>query len=802
MSPTKTRIAGLRLMSQMSKAERKKPVASAQAPKNDGAPPWRLARREFLKIFGAGTAAAAVSACTIPGLGTVPAVGPDDSFPEPGPESFTPTLCGLCPGGCGALVRKIGDRAVKLEGNPLHPVNRGKLCPVGQASLQLLYNPDRLRAPLRRVGERGSGAWRQISWREAIELMRSNLAELRVAAAPHKLMVLSGGKSEIADRLMQRFLEAYGSPNFIRQDGAESYSGQDLSQGISGRVAYDLENANYILSFGAPLAEGWMSPVRQMRALAWFHQGRPGRRGKLVQIESRLSATAAKADEWIPLRPGTEGILALGLAHIMVRQGLYDKFFVEKFVAGFEGPVPGNEQGFRDMVLAGYAPDRVSALTGVPAMVIERIAREFVHFGPSVALPPDALVPRERSRRLAAAVQALNALAGSIDKPGGVLVREDPPLSPWPPVKQDPVAARGVREAGFASLPSGSLAAAILEGRPSEVSTLFVLGANPVFAGLTGFREAAMKVPFVVSFASLLDESAAQADLVLPDCTPLERCDIQTAIPGFALTTVGIGNPAVAPLYDSKPAAAAILELARALGGSVAESLPWPSATDAVKDLIAGLRTSKHGIIFADKFREEYLVPALRKWEWPAQEIPSGEDFWNKLVARGGWVDPRYHYEDYERTLKTRSGKFELYALLGAAAVSAEAENEDRDARFPFRLHLFRSLALTNDASANLPFLQEIAGSPRPSPWDSSVELNPRTAQRLGIQDGELIFVVFPNGKLMARARMFEGTMPDVVNIPVGQGHSFLGRWAKDRGVNPISLIRDDGPTRVRIERM
>ena len=247
-------------------------------------------------------------------------------------------------------VRRIGERAVAVKGNPLDPANRGGLCPVGQAILQLVYNPDRVRSPMLREGDANAPRWREISWAEAIALIKSRLEAIRSGAGAHTVAAIGNGTSELAGLMMARLLRAFGSANFITDESAQPSHGQDLTQAISGRVAYDFENSRYILSFAAPLLEGWMSPVRQMRDIADFRAGWLGERGKLVQIESRLSATAAKADEWIRVNPGTEGVLALGIAGVLVRYQLYDAGFVKEHVAGFERlPEEKSARGLREV---------------------------------------------------------------------------------------------------------------------------------------------------------------------------------------------------------------------------------------------------------------------------------------------------------------------------------------------------------------------------------------------------------------------------------------------------------------------
>lgn len=749
-----------------------------------------VGRRDFLKIIGLGTTATVASGCSFQGIGDALQLSDPEIKPEPGLENWVTSSCGLCSAGCGTLVRKIGQRIVKVEGNPLHPVNRGKLCPVGQASLQLLYNPDRVRSPLKRVGERGSGQWQKITWKEAIAIMASKIKELRERGEAHTIVALGSQSSELTDLLAQRFLSACGSPNFIsvRPENGSS-TAQYITQGIKGRVAYDLENTKYILSFGTPIVEGWLSPARQMRAVSRLHQGLPGYRGKLVQIESRFSPTAAKADEWVPIRPQTEGILALGIAGVLVKEDLYDDAFAQRYLHGFEG-------GFKTTVLEKYPLKKVSEITGVPAETIERVAHEFAHYSPSIALAGIDLSRPANGQFSAVAIQALNGLVGNIDKPGGVLVRPDPPLSSWQPVKQDQVAANGLQKPALQLDSVDGLTDIIVKGKPYKVKALFDLGSNPLFSAPAAFRDAIRKVPFIVSFSLFLDETAQEADLVLPDCTSFERWDVQTEMPGFTVAAVGVGNPALNPLYESRPASEVVLDLARQLNGEIGASFPWKDSSEAIQALMMGLYHAKRGVVFTSEFQDEHLRSSFREWDWAPQEYRSFEDFWKDLTEKGGWADPYYKYQDYGRTLKTSSGKFELPSLLTEKPVADKG-----DQSHPFYLYLFSPLAFVNPVSANLPFLQEIAGAAIHSPWDSWVEINPKTAKQLAIKDGDWVVVESPTNKVKVRARLFPGTMPDVINFPLGQGHTAQGRWAKGRGVNPLSLLSDKGPTKVKISK-
>jgi anaerobic selenocysteine-containing dehydrogenase len=759
-------------------------------PRRDGEQPG-IARRDFLKLAGAGTVAAAVASTAVAHAVSGALEVREDEFPQGGPESTTVSLCGMCPQRCSMTVREISDRVVAVKGNPLDPGNRGGLCPVGQAILQLVYNPDRVRSPMLREGDANAPRWREISWAEATALIKSRLEAIRSGAGAHTVAAIGDGTSELAGLMMARLLRAFGSANFITDESAQPSHGQDLTQAISGRVAYDFENSRYILSFAAPLLEGWMSPVRQMRDIADFRAGWLGERGKLVQIESRLSATAAKADEWIRVNPGTEGVLALGIAGVLVRYQLYDTGFVKEHVAGFENrPQEKSARGLREVVLQDYDPAKVAAITGVSSEVIVRLAHEFAQMRPALAVSPGVRPGRPDNGFLEAATQALNALSGAIDQPGGVLVNREPPLAAWAPIKPQPDEAR---QPPLHNL--SELAAAAEGGHPYLPSALFMLGTNPLF-GSSPIRAAALdRIPFKVSFATLLNETSAHADLVLPDCTSLERWEIRTAIPGYALSCVGVGSPAIAPRYGSRPAAQVILELAKAMGGDVAAALPWSDPGQALKEMLVGLHGAAHGELFSERFRREYTRPEMRAWGWPADASINRDEFIELAVKRGGWVDPRYSFGDYQSVLKTRSGKFEMPELLSSAPAVLAGQPG-----YPLDLNFFQPMALMSAMGANLPYLQEVAGAPEDWPWDSYIEINPATAAALGIEDGDWVIAVSPIAQVELQAHLYAGAMPNVVNIPLGQGHTALGHWASGRGVNPLKLLPEDGgPVKVRV---
>lgn len=345
----------------------------------------KLSRRDFLKLGGA-AAGAAAGLAALKNFYAAHASGGIQTAKE---ERIVASTCHLCSAGCGILVRVADGRVVKLEGNPMHPVNQGELCPKGQAAPELLYNPDRLTSPLKR--DRTTGQLTPIQWAEAIQLTADKLTALREAGHPERAVLMHGDTRGQMRSFLTRFMHAVGSPNVISHESlnvAAAKLGVYLTQGVYDLPAYDIEKANYVLSFGANYLEAGSNPQRTIAGYTYLRRGR-ATRGKVVVIDPRQSITASKADEWIPIKPGTDAALALGMAHVIIKSGLVDADFVKNYCFGFNNFASGGERkGFRDFVLENYDPLRVEQITGVPSTTIARLAGEFAGNGPAVAMLP------------------------------------------------------------------------------------------------------------------------------------------------------------------------------------------------------------------------------------------------------------------------------------------------------------------------------------------------------------------------------------------------------------------------------
>ncbi len=704
----------------------------------------KIGRRSFLSFVIGGAAGTAIS--------PLPWKLTDDSsiwsqnwpwtpVPPDGEYSQSNSVCTLCPGGCGITVRKIDDRVVKIEGMKGYPVNDGGICLMGLSGLQLLYGPTRVKTPLKRVGKRGEGKWEKISWDEAISEVATKLADIRSNGESYTVGSIVDSESGTVPNLFKRFLTAYGSPNFMTMPSIQDSYGMTLQlmQGVTAKAGFDAENADFILSFGSGIIDGWGSPVRMFKAnSAWKANGK-----KVVQIEPRLSNTAAKSDKWVPIKPGTEAALALGLANVIITNSLDSKKISQS--TGFES--------FKELVQNEYSTDKVSKITGINSATIVSLAKNFAQASKPLAICGKGQGSTPGSLNEFMAVHALNALVGNINEDGGVWAVTETDYIKWPEPEMDSIAENGMQKERIDGAGSEYPHAKSLLNRLSEVinsgdgslEAIFVADANPLYSmpNSKAMKMAFDSIPFVVSFSSYMDETASNADLILPNHVYLERYEDVPTPDGLQKNVIGLTKPVVKPQFNTKNVGDSIILIAKALGGSIANAFPWDSYEACLEETLG----SK----------------------------------WDLLEENSFWSDS---------DTKVATGEFNFYpdamkSLSNFSPVSIEGSKIS----YPLVLIPYDSIRLANGYIGGTPFAIKAVEDTVLKGKNSCVEINPKTAKELGLTEGRYAFLHTPRGKTKVKVHLYEGIMPGIVALPRGLGHTAYDKYLAGKGCNFNELI-------------
>jgi len=764
-----------------------------------------VGRREFLAgIGGVGLGV---------GLGKIshwfplpsPETGPDWA---PGRVRYVPSTCLLCPSHCGIRGRLIDGTLVSIEGNPLHPVSSGGLCPKGKAGLQMLYHPARLTGVLERSSSGSPSEFVPTSWEAALERIAERLRSLRDAGRSNSVAWLGGEVSGTMRELIERFLRAYGTPHLLSEgygDGSEHV--MRLAQGIETRPAFDLDRADLLLSFGAQLAEAWWCLPQAAKARAVPSAGMR----RWLQIDTRLSRTAAGANEWVPIRPGSFGALAVSIAYVLLKEGLYDYDFVQQQVTGFEdwNDDQGRRlDGYRSLVLRYGRPDDVAERIGLPADEIVRLAKQFGRARRPLAVWDHVVGWSRGGLSDALAIHALNVLVGSIQRPGGVFHQHPLPL---PSLEQ-------LSEAGAIPAPQGpALRAAnwpdrILEPDGPRVEVLFLYRSNPLASAPDPdkVRRALEKIPLIVSFSPFLDETARQAHVVLPDHTYLETWQDAPAPSSVPYQVWGVVQPVVEPLHDTRASGDVLLDLASRIGDPVAAACSWSSMEQLVRERGKALAAARRGSVFETAFRREELRELESRGWW----LPHGQEagsFWDSLRESGGWFDP-YH-DDRARPSASQhpDGRVALFPRkareliagglpglvggflpLGRDDTRAAGEPDEDETVNGHRLTLvpYRLMTLASGTTSLTPWLLENLGPLTGSSWRPWIEINPETGRELGLTTGQKVRVRSSRGEFTAELRFFAGAQPGAVNVPYGL-HSAVDGWEPLERMNPLAAVGD-----------
>jgi anaerobic selenocysteine-containing dehydrogenase len=690
----------------------------------------QFSRRDFLKLAGLGAATTAVLTGCGPASRYVTRE-PYQRMPEfnyIGQSTYYATTCRECAAGCGLIVRTFQGRALKVEGNASHPLNLGKTCARGQATLHGLYNPDRVEGPVK-ISRRGVG---KEDWASVKEGLRANMdweAAVKVVAdaltnhKPDEIAFLMGLAPDHLFDLVTDFAKAtginapirFGALSMFESRAALSKAAESLfSQ--SGMPFFDFGNASVVVSFGANFLEPWISQVSYTREFAKMRRGDPRRRGHFIQFEARMSQTAAKADEWIPLRPGTEGLVALALGRLVAEAK--------------GGSVP--------RAFSAVDPANVAAAADVKLETLEKVAQEIAAAETPIIIPGGAALGQSNGLSVAEAVLALNALVENIGKVGGVFLS---PLSPNQTEYHRPASTQEMQD--FVSqMASG------------KFKVLFIHGVNPVFElpKSIDFKGALKGVEQVISFATFPDETSLESDYIFPDHHGLESWGYQRVVTGSSQPVLSGAQPVVTPYFNSRATADVLIAAAQQIGGKFAEALPFQDEVEFLESKVTALMGLADGSFTA----------------------PDAAYFMAGFQQHGGWWQNA-------NMLGTVSGSTILNRNIEASEAQFAGEGE-----FFFLPFVSPTLA---EAGANKPWLQELPDPTTTVMWNTWVEMNPETGKELGIDNDDIVKIVSDAGEVEAAVYLYPAIRPDVIAMPYGQGHTAYGQFAAGRGANPADVL-------------
>jgi len=712
-----------------------------------------VSRREFMKLSGAG----AIALLFGDQFRAFEALAQEKGLDT----KIVHTVCQVCSGGCAVKAYIKDGRLVELRGNPDDQISRGILCVKGISGIQWLYDPDRLKFPMKRTNpEKGIGVDPQfvkISWDEAYGIIAQKLNGYKEKFGPESIVFIMRPQD-----FAKRLAKAIGTPNYITHH-TTCYTTHEVVWGntVTGKGrpwTTDYANSKYILSFGWDMP-GKAKNMQTQHFIAALEKG-----AKIVVLDPRYTVTASKASLWIPIKPGTDLAFALAMINVIIIQNLYDKKFVNDYTTGFE-----QVKEF----IKPYTPKWASEITEVPAATIEKVAKEFATNKPAVIATHkrDAAGPNyANSWRLSHAQVILMALVGSIDRLGGPIMERIPSFPPLDTVVPPPAypKQRPDRIDGMDKFPLllkigkgsfGTLQNGILEGKPYPIKAAIIRKHNIfAFPNAPNMIEALKKLEFMVVLDIHPSEMIQMADIVLPDHHYFEGSAIVYREYFGLYPQVAIQQPVVKPLYDTRGFRNIMVELGNAMGlGDYFKGVSPNGYDDAVMKTLGSsldeLKKSPNGL-----------------WGEAKPFVPKTE-------------------------FKTPSKKIELYASelkkYGYDPLPAWKEKAAKPSKeFPLYFVTTRPSVFIHSTLQNLEANIQIYP-------ENQCFINTETAKKLGVKNGDYVIVESPINKIKVKAKVTEGIRPDTVCVDHGFGHwskgmtKAYGKGSNEGDIIPARKVQD-----------
>ena len=798
-----------------------------------------FSRRNFLKLGAASAAAPFITGgatlCAAKGL---PVMGGADFSPETGKKRIAiPSACWQCVTRCPNMAFVEDGRLVKLEGHPDSIRTEGKMCAKGQGGVNQVYDPDRILYPMKRVGKRGEGKWKRISWDDALGEVSARLKKLRDEGHPEKFMFHYGRMKSSCSKLIKSvFLANYGTSTIAGHTSiceSSKWTAQELTWGKH-YDNWDFDKTQYVLNFGSSVLEAHTNSIPEAQRLA---RAMAERGVKMITFDVRLSNTAAKSTEWHPIKPGTDLAVALAMSNVIMNEGLFKgegAKFLDFCLATHDRKASlGDKVAALKTHLKKYTPEWAEKISGVPAADIARIAREFATAKPAAVISYRGAVTHYNGIDAERAIQMLAAITGNIDNPGG---RTKPVGPSWKypkgPKSKPKSKSLGILNGfkGAAVFPTHGIShnvfKMIKDGKAGRPEVYMWYCYSPVYAnGDCQENIDVMKdeklIPFLVAVNPFYDEGVALADIILPDATYLERWDWEDNYSPTQVAEYAIRQPVVKPLGEVRDFGDVCIELAERLGfplgiKSKEEFIQQAcEMTSAVKKAGGFEYMKKAGVYHDPKAKPKYfsfmkeLKPEAYQaegvlfdetsgtyWNWKKSKAKTEEEAKTKgyrgtSSAYKGYVGVEVGgkaYAGFKPDKLPLSGMFEIYSplmagkkLSGLPAWTAAPEHEKmKDDQLI--LVTFKMAEQIQSRSQNCKWLTEIY-------HDNPAWINPASADALKIKDGEKIKVRSEVGEIETVARVTPAIVPGAIGMSHHCGHWEYGRYASGK---KAPMGRDD----------
>ena len=798
----------------------------------------KLSRRRFLQATGAvGTVGAVgIGVDRLDGFATLSKA--HAAAASSADTVVTKSICAQCPARCGIDVYTTNGKVHGIYGNPDHPISNGKLCPKGHLGAYTLYDPDRFKGPMKRTnpnkGRDQDPKFVPVSWDEAYKTVAGRLNALRDKNESHRFALFYGrGWGASCAGLQGNFGKLYGSPNVaighssICADGSKA--AKKATDGNNSYNSYDYRNANYLLIFGANFLESFR-PYNNNLQVWGYIRGEKTPKTRVTAVDVHMNATLAAADRALLVKPGTDGALALAIAHVILTEGLWDRPFVGDFKDGvnqFKTGMSLEAASFTEKWVSGLiqwwntelkdrTPKWAEGVTSIPADQIIKTAREFGSTRPAIALMERGAHTYSNGVLNGMAIHSLNALVGSLFAEGGLAYQMGVPYGKMPvdaaafmddyaksPERKKPRIDLAKHEDGYLMADTMIQEAGQNHnaGKPYKLDTALFYYTNPVMSCPDPKSwEEALKTMYVIDTSPFPGETAWMADLILPDHTYLERLQDAPTYPFQGYPMTQIRTPAVKPLHDTRYYGDTLIEIGKLMKGSMGEYYKQLGSTDNVlRALAKGFEANPgdNGVTDFDTWKAKG-VWFKKPYHWRQVR---GEFFeWDGK----GWNKPMDAAAVKDKLLKTPSGKFEFVSgyfeskkdwILAKTGRSPEKYNmphwEEPKYTGGGDLHFItpKTAMAAEGRSSNMPHAIALNQPAVGGKKQNICELHPSVAKAKGIKDGDRVKIKSSAGVVIAIARVTELTRPDTLVLPFSQGHWAMGRWAKDRGTHTNTVI-------------